>query len=68
MQGMGFEIKPCDPCIASKMVNGTQMTIRWHIDDLMISHLKQKEIMQVVQQIKDIYGNNFLKGECWYCA
>jgi hypothetical protein len=34
------------------------MTIRWHIDDLMISHLKQKEIVQVVQQIKDIYGDN----------
>ncbi len=34
------------------------MMIRWHIDDLMISHLKQEEIMQVVQQIKDIYGKN----------
>jgi hypothetical protein len=34
------------------------MTIRWHVDDLMISHLKQEEIMQVVQQIKDIYGKN----------
>ncbi len=40
------------------MVNGSQMTIRWHVDDLMISHLKQEEIMQVVQQIKDIYGKN----------
>ncbi len=34
------------------------MTSRWHVDDLMISHLKQEEIMQVVQQIKDIYGEN----------
>jgi hypothetical protein len=35
------------------------MTIGWHFDDLMISHLrKQEEIMQVVQQIKDIYGDN----------
>ncbi len=40
------------------MVNGSHMTIRWHVDDLMISHLKQEEIMQVVQQIKDIYGKN----------
>ena len=28
-----------DPCVANKMVNGTQMTIRLHVDDLMISHL-----------------------------
>ncbi len=55
---MGFETNPYDPCNANKMVNGSQMMIRWHIDDLMISHLKQEEITQVVQQIKDIYGNN----------
>jgi predicted CoA-binding protein len=58
LQSMGFEINPYNPCVANKMVNGSQMTIRWHIDDLMISHLKQEEIMQVVQQIKDIYGKN----------
>jgi predicted CoA-binding protein len=56
LQSMGFEINPYNPCVANKMVNGSQMTIRWHVDDLMISHLKQEEIMQVVQQIKDIYG------------
>jgi hypothetical protein len=58
LRNMGFEINPYNPCVANKMVNGSQMMIRWHIDDLMISHLKQEEIMQVVQQIKDIYGKN----------
>ncbi len=58
LQNMGFEINPYDLCIANKMVNGSQMAIRWHVDDLMISHLKQEETMQVVQQIKDIYGKN----------
>ncbi len=67
LQKMRFEINPNDPCVANKMGNGSQMTIRWHVDNLMISHLKQEEIMQVVQQIKDIYGKRF-KGECWYCA
>ena len=55
---MGFEINPCDPCVTNKMVNGSQMMIRWHVDDLILSHLKQEKIMQVVQQIKDIYGKN----------
>ena len=58
LREMGFVINPYDPCVANKMVNGTQMTIRWHVDDLMISHVSQDEIMRVVQGIKDIYGEN----------
>jgi hypothetical protein len=34
------------------------MMIRWHVDDLMISHLSQDEIMKVMQGIQDIYGEN----------
>ena len=49
---------PYDPCVANKMINGTQMTIRWHVDDLMISQVNQVELMKVVQGIKDIYGEN----------
>ncbi len=58
LREMGFEINPYDPYVANKMVNGTQMTIRWHVDDLVKSHLSQDEIMKVVQGIKDIYGEN----------
>jgi hypothetical protein len=58
LREMGFTINPYDPCVANKTVNGTQMTIRWHVDDLMISHVSQDKIMRVVQGIKDIYGEN----------
>jgi hypothetical protein len=58
LQQMGFEIDPYNPCAANKMVNRIQMTIRWHVDDLMISHLSRDKIMKVVQGIKDIYGEN----------
>jgi len=43
---MGFVINPYDPCVANKMINGTQMMIRWHVDDLMISHKSQDKIMK----------------------
>ncbi len=56
LRDMGFTINPYDPCIANKMVNGSQMTIRWHVNDLMISHAIHDDIMTFVQQIKDIYG------------
>ena len=52
LKQMGFEINPYDPCVANKMVNGTQMTIRWHVDDLMMSHVSRDKIMKIVQEIK----------------
>jgi hypothetical protein len=58
LQEMGFEINPYNPCVANKMVNGTQLMVRWHVDDLMISHLSQDKIMKVLQGIKGIHGEN----------
>jgi hypothetical protein len=55
---MGFEINPYNLCVANKMVNGTQMTVRWHVDDLMISHTSQDNIMAFMKKIKDIHGEN----------
>jgi hypothetical protein len=62
LRDMGFEINPYNPCIVNKIVNGTQMTVRWHVDDLMISHTSQDNIMAFVKKIKDVYGEN-LAGE-----
>ncbi len=62
LKKMGFEINPYDPCVANKMVNGTQMTIRWHVDDLMMSLVSQDEIMKIVQEIKNIYGEILTKN------
>jgi hypothetical protein len=58
VRGMGFEVNPCDPCIVNKMVNGSQMTIRWHVDDSMISHSSGKAILLFLRALKDIYRNN----------
>ncbi len=45
----GFTINPYDPCVANKQVNGAQMTVVWHVDNLKISH---KEYSQVTNFIK----------------
>jgi hypothetical protein len=39
LRSMGFVINPYDPCVANKVVNGKQLTLGWHVDDLMISHV-----------------------------
>ena len=34
----GFVFNACDPCVANEMVKGSQMTIEFHVDDLVSSH------------------------------
>jgi hypothetical protein len=48
LRKMGFEINLHDPCVVNNTVNGSQMTIRWHVDDLMMSHANQDDIMEVM--------------------
>ena len=37
-----FKIKPHDPCVANKMVNGKQLTVVWHVDVLKVTHQEQQ--------------------------
>jgi hypothetical protein len=40
----GFAVNPYDPCVVTKIVQGKQMTICWHVDDLKISHKRKAEV------------------------
>ncbi len=62
LKGMGFEINPYDPCVVNKMISGSQMTVRWHVDNLMISHASNKVISQFRRALKDIYGDNLAEN------
>ena len=57
LEGQGFELNPYDPCVANKMVNGKQLTVIWHVDDLKVSHVDPKVLTEFGQWIKDKYGN-----------
>jgi hypothetical protein len=37
LTSVGFKINPYDPCVANKIVDGTQMTICFHVDDCKLS-------------------------------
>jgi hypothetical protein len=45
----GYELNVYDRCVANKIINNTQITIIWHVDDLKISHVC-KEVLE--QEIK----------------
>ena len=51
----GFKLNPYDHCVANKMVNGKQLTICWHVDDLKSSHVNPKVNDEFLQWIKDMF-------------
>jgi hypothetical protein len=46
----GFETNPYDPCVANKIIDGTQCTIVWHVDDLKISHSKASVVTDMIER------------------
>jgi hypothetical protein len=38
----GFELNPYTPCVAKKMIEGSQMTICFHVDHCKLSHANPK--------------------------
>ena len=55
---MGFKVNPCDPCVANRIVCGTQQTIVWHVNDLKLSHLILRENTKIIQKLMKIYGKD----------
>jgi hypothetical protein len=64
LKGNGFVLNPYDPCVASKMVNGKQFTITWHVDDLKLSHADENEVTKTIDWLKSIYGEDMRVSRC----
>ena len=56
LEEYGFEFNPYDPCVANKMVNGKQHTIRFHVDDLMSTHVDPKVNDEFLKWLNSKYG------------
>ena len=56
LENMGFEINPYDPCVANKIVNGYQMTICWHVDNVKVSHKDENAVMALAKKLAELYG------------
>ena len=56
LQEWGFKINPYDWCVANKIVDGKQLTIVWHVDDLKISHANPAVVTTIIDQLKSEYG------------
>jgi len=56
LEGMGFKIKPYDLCVANNVINGTQFTICWYIDNLKLSHTNEEIVKEIISEIEERYG------------
>ena len=55
LTSLGFEINPYDPCVANKIINGKQMTICWHVDDLFLGHKDPAVVTTFLQWLAKCY-------------
>jgi hypothetical protein len=55
----GFEFNPYDPCVANKMIDGSQLTICFHVDDCKLSHVSPKVMDDMIAWLKQEYESIF---------
>ena len=49
LEDFGFTVNPYDPCVANKIINDSQMTMAWHVDNLKISHKDSREVTNALK-------------------
>ena len=52
----GFQPNPFEPCWYNKMVNGHQLSVIFHVDDLKVSHKDPKVVDDFFQLLDSEYG------------
>jgi hypothetical protein len=57
LESIGFKINPYDPCVANRLINGTQHTVVWHVDDLKSSHKSAQVNDNFHNWLNEKYGN-----------
>ncbi len=51
-----FVLNPYDPCVANKMIDGQQMTVIWHVDNLKVSHKDPVQVEKFGDWLEETYG------------
>ena len=59
---IGFELNPYYPCIANKTINGEQLTLVWHINDIKASHVEEKVVTRMAKWMRKTYEHLFKDG------
>ena len=58
---MGFKLNKHDQCVANKMIEGSQCTIVWYVDDNKISHVSSRVVDQIITELEKKFGKMTVK-------
>jgi hypothetical protein len=58
LESQGFVFNPYDPCVANRWVDHKRHTVRFHVDDLMSSHIDPKVNDKFLVWLNDMYGKH----------
>lgn len=56
LKKMGFKINPYGQCVANKVIEGSQYTIVFYVDDNKISHVSKDVVTSVINEISQHFG------------
>jgi hypothetical protein len=51
IEELGFTMNPYNRCVVNKIVKGKQCTIIWHVDDLKLSHVRQRMLEDITKKL-----------------
>ena len=57
IEDQGFTVNPYDPCVANKMVDGSMLTLLWHVDDVKVSHKKKGPVEDFLKWLDSKYSD-----------
>jgi hypothetical protein len=58
LEEKGYEFNPYDPCVANKSIDDTLHTVRFHVDDLMCSHMDPRTNDEFEVWLNKMYGDH----------
>ena len=56
LEAEDFIFNPYDPCVANRLKEGKQQTVRFHVDDLMSSHINTRINDEFAKWLQNKYG------------
>ena len=56
----GFTPNRYDSCVVNKKVNGKQLTVAWHVDDLKVSHQDETTLDDFIAMMEEEFGKETL--------
>ena len=55
LEGLGFEINPYNRVFSNKVIEGTQCTIDWCVDDNKLFHKNIEVISDIINEVKKYF-------------